>query len=668
MRTVTNFPRAVVETPDMGITLADGCRLSARVWMPEDAAANPVPAILEYLPYRKRDGTAARDALTHPYLAGHGYACLRVDMRGTGDSDGRMTDEYTEQELADAQEVIAWIAARPWCSGRVGMMGISWGGFNGLQVAARAPEALKAVVTLCSSVDRYADDIHYKGGCLLNENLGWGATMWSYSSRPPDPALVGPRWRAMWEDRLRENPFLPSVWLRHQRRDAYWRRGSTCESYGAVRAAVLAVGGWGDAYRNAPAELAARLSSPAKAIIGPWIHKYPHFAVPEPRIGFLQESLRWWDRWLKDIDTGVENDPPLRAYVMDGVPPRASYESRPGVWVATAPDAATPLRLRLAPGGRLEPAADAPAADLDVTVRSPLTCGLAGGEFCAIWLGPDMPGDQRPDDALSACFDGAPLSEDLTILGAPVLRLTLASDKPVAQIAVRLNEVDAAGASTRITYGVLNLTRRRGMAEPTPMRPGRPEEIVLRLDRIGWRVRAGSRLRVAVSSACWPLLWPAPEIAALTLLRGELELPARPCADADEWSFAPPEAAPPRRTRALRAPSHRRTVETNQADGVATLRIEDDFGEEEDAGHGLVAGSCAREVWRIAPDDPLSAEGEATWTQTLSRPGWSVRTLTEARMRSDARTFFLEARIRAWEGDALIHDRELRDAVARDLM
>jgi hypothetical protein len=179
MKTITTFPRTIVENPDLGIEMPDGCVLSARVWLPQDAEKDPVPAILEHLPYRKRDGTTARDHLTHPYFAGHGYACIRVDMRGNGDSEGLMEDEYTEQELADAVAVIEWAAAQSWCNGRVGMMGISWGGFNALQVAAKRPERLKAIITLCSTDDRYADDIHYKGGLLLNENLGWGSTMLS---------------------------------------------------------------------------------------------------------------------------------------------------------------------------------------------------------------------------------------------------------------------------------------------------------------------------------------------------------------------------------------------------------------------------------------------------------------------------------------------------------
>ncbi|HID67971.1 MAG TPA: CocE/NonD family hydrolase, partial [Roseibacterium sp.] len=331
MTTNPNTLRKIEELPDMGLVMSDGTRLSARVWRPVDAGKNPVPVILEYLPYRKRDGTCARDALTHPWFARRGYACVRVDIRGNGDSEGLMADEYSQQELDDAVEVINWLAAQGWCTGKVGMMGISWGGFNALQVAAMQPEPLKAVITLCSTVDRFADDIHYKGGCLLNENLGWGATMWAYSSRAPDPALRDD-WREMWLKRLAAEPFLPALWLRHQKRDEYWRHGSVCEDFSTIKAAVLAIGGWGDAYRNAVPQLVEGLDAPVKGIVGPWVHKYPHIAVPEPRIGFLQEALRWWDRWLKGLDTGVENDPDYRAYVMDGLRPATWASTRPGRW------------------------------------------------------------------------------------------------------------------------------------------------------------------------------------------------------------------------------------------------------------------------------------------------------------------------------------------------
>ena len=665
MKKNDNKLRTVAEDPDHAIVLNDGTRLSARLWRPEDAPADPVPLILEFLPYRKRDGTCARDALTHPYFAARGYACARVDMRGNGDSEGLMEDEYTAQELADAVEVINWAAEQPWCNGHVGMMGISWGGFNALQVAALAPKPLKAIITLCSTVDRFADDIHYKGGCLLNENLGWGATMLSYSSRAPDPALRE-NWREMWLERLENEPFLPSTWLRHQRRDAYWQHGSVCEDYSKIKAKALAIGGWGDAYKNAVPQLVEALDG-AKGIIGPWVHKYPHFAVPEPRIGFLQEALRWWDHWLKGIDTGVDDDPDYRVYLMDGLRPAAWYTERPGRWIAEQHGATSHLpvqTLHLSDAGTLE---DAPQS-MQTYVASPAHCGAAAGEYCAIWLGPEMAGDQRGDDALSATFTSATLDADMDLLGAPRLTLALSCDRPQGQIAVRLNHIHPDGAASRITYGVLNLTHRTSAAKPQAMTPDKIEEITLDLDHIAYRVPAGHRIRVSISTAYWPLIWPAPEVAQITLSQGSIVLPQRPTADGDEVTFLPPEAAPPWETNEIRPPNHIRRQETDMTTGIHSLVIEDDFGKIRDADHGLISGSIARERWDIHPDDPLSATGSCDWEDELERGDIRLRTRTRCTMRSDLTTFHLTAKIEAWENDTLIYAREHSDAIPRDHM
>ncbi|MCB1340958.1 MAG: CocE/NonD family hydrolase [Pseudooceanicola sp.] len=657
-----NALREIEEMPDLGIVMPDGCRLSARVWRPVDAGDDPVPVILEYLPYRKRDGTCARDALTHPYFARRGYACLRVDMRGNGDSDGLMADEYTQQELDDAVEVIRWVAAQPWCNGSVGMMGISWGGFNALQVAAMQPEALKAIVTLCSTVDRFADDIHYKGGCLLNENLGWGATMWSYSSRAPDPALRD-NWRALWIMRLENEPFLPAVWLRHQRRDAYWRHGSVCEDFSLLKAKVLAVGGWGDAYKNAVPQLVENVPG-AKGIVGPWVHKYPHFAAPEPRIGFLQEALRWWDRWLKGNATGVEADPDYRVYLMDGVRPAAWYTERPGRWIAERGGATAHLPVETwhltDKGLRSEPGA------LDATVDSPQHCGMAAGEYCAIWLGPEMPGDQRGDDALSACFDSPPLERDTAIVGAPRLKLRLSADQRQAQIAVRLNHVHPDGASTRITYGVLNLSHRDGPSAPSPLVPGEGVEVEVSLDHIAYRVPQGHRLRVAISTSYWPLLWPAAQSAVVSLTGGDLALPVRNTGERDEWVFPPPDADLPWETETLREGGHVRRQETDLRTGLVSLVIEDDFGKLRDSAHGLVHGSVGRERWTIHPDDPLSARGWCHWTDELERDDIRLRTETRCEMWADADTFHLTATIEAYENGTRVHHREVHEEIPRD--
>ena len=327
-------PKKIRHLETIWIPMSDGTRLAGRLWLPEDAEQHPVPAILEYIPYRRRDGTREGDELTHPYLAGHGYACLRLDIRGSGDSEGVIHDEYSKQEQDDAVEAIAWLAAQSWCDGKVGMMGISWGGFNGLQVAARRPPALKAIITVCSTDDRYADDMHFMGGSHMTGNMEWGSAFFSIMGRAPDPLIVGDKWRQMWRQRLEAVTPYYANWLRHQRRDGYWKHGSVCEDIGAITCAVMAVGGWADGYTNAVFRLLRTLKSPKLAIVGPWGHKYPHNGVPGPAIGFLTESLRWWDHWLKGKETGIMGEPMLRAYVQDSLPPASHYDQRPGHWVA----------------------------------------------------------------------------------------------------------------------------------------------------------------------------------------------------------------------------------------------------------------------------------------------------------------------------------------------
>jgi putative CocE/NonD family hydrolase len=659
-----NSLREICEDADYGITLSDSTRLSTRLWKPIDALGDPVPVILEFLPYRKRDGTNARDALTHPYFAQRGYACARVDMRGNGDSHGLMADEYTQQELDDAVEVIRHLAAQDWCNGSIGMMGISWGGFNSLQVAAMTPPELKAVITLCSTVDRFADDIHYKGGCLLNENLGWGATMWSYSGRAPDPALRSD-WREMWLDRLENEPFLPAKWLRHQTRDEYWKHGSVCEDFSTITAKVLAIGGWGDAYKNTVSNIVENIDG-SKGIVGPWVHKYPHFATPEPRIGFLQEALRWWDKWLKGIETGVENDPDLRLYQMDGVRPQTWYTERAGRWVAQTPerDHHYPAEIQkyfLGDDGLT----DEPAT-IDANVISPQDCGADSGEYCAIWLGPEMPGDQRRDDALSAIWDGNTLDSDLVITGAPEITLCVSSDKPVAQLAARLNHIHPDGSSTRITYGILNLCHRDGHGKSKPLPINQSVNVTLNLDQCAYTVPAGHRVRVSISNAYWPLLWPSPEATRLQIHSGTINLPLLNEVAGSTVTFPPPEAADPWETTTIREDTNSRRQETDLNTGIVHLHIVDDFGKVRDADHGLINGSIAREHWQIHPNDPLSAKGSCHWTDELERKNIRLRTEARCEMWSDKDTFYLSAKIEAFENDQLIYQRDLNDEISRN--
>ena len=644
------------------IPLSDGCRLAARAWFPDAPRA---PAILEYIPYRKRDGTRSRDEPMHGYFAREGYVAVRLDMRGCGESDGLLHDEYLQQELDDAFEVIDWLSRQPWCDGNVGMMGKSWGGFNALQVAALKPPALKAILTVCSTDDRYADDIHYMGGCLLNDNLWWGAIMLAYQARPPDPALRAD-WREVWLQRLDAMPFWPALWLTHQRRDAYWRHGSVCEDFAAIQCPVFAVGGWADAYTNAVPRLLEGLSVPRLGLIGPWAHLYPHDGKPGPGVGFLQEAVRWWDHWLKGVENGVTRQPRLRAFIEDGGAPE-SRETAAGRFVAPTQGSA-PLRLSVDAAGL-----DRPGGASRAQIRSPLWTGSGAGEWMGTGAPHEAPCDQRLDDGFSLCFDGAPLTAALEFLGAPVFEAEIASDKPVAQLCVRLCDVAPDGAARRVSYGVLNLTHRDGHAEPCALTPGVFYRVTVRLNDAGYRFAPGHRLRLAISTAYWPLVWPAPEAATLTLnLPAALTLPILAGA-ADAPAFPARETAPDAPKTALSAGRVERRVGFDLGANVSTYETIGEgglFGEgayrydeiDTSVSHDL------RRTLRIGKDDPLSAAYDLDQTYEMGREGWRIRIDTQVSMRATASDFVLEARLSARENGQIVRERQFRQTIPRDLL
>ena len=673
MRSVSAFPFRVIEDPDMGIVLSDGCRLSARVWLPE--GAGPVPAVLEYIPYRKRDGTLPRDEIMHPYVAGHGYVCVRVDMRGSGDSNGLMDDEYSIQELADACEVIDWLAAQPWCSGAVGMMGKSWGGFNSLQTAFLQPPALKAAIAVCATTDRFADDIHFKGGCLLGENFGWGSVMLSYSSRPPDPMLRAD-WREVWLARLAAQPWLAPRWADLQERGAYWAHGSVCEDFSRLQVPVLIWGGWADNYMNTVAALVENAG--AKGIVGPWVHQYPHTAVPGPQVGFLQEAVRWWDRWLKGVANGAEADPAYRAYMLHSAPPDASPVFRRGHWLAEAEWPSPAVNRQILglcpaasrPGGFTPPGPPVgylgtdERQEFEARISSSQHLGMAAGEFFPMGLNAEMPGDQRGDDALSRCFDGAVLVEPLDLLGAARLVLRLAADRPLGFLVARLCDVGPDGASVRIAHGMRNLCHRDSMSHPAPMVPGAAVDLAFDLDQMAYRLAPGHRLRLALSTSYWPFVWPSPEAVTLTVTGGSLDLPVHRGSGA-EWEPPLAEGARPWAHRVLRNGQSARRIETDLLSGVHALVVEEDGGDVENLAHGLISGETMCERWEVRADDPLSARAHHVWEQHLSRGDWRVKTRAEATMTASATHLRMVARLTAWEGDTQVFHRDFDEEVPR---
>ena len=660
--------KAIIE--HLFIPLADGARLAARLWLPE---RTPAPAILEYIPYRKRDGTRGRDEPMLSKFAAHGYAAIRVDLRGSGESDGLLEDEYLQRELDDGAQAIAWIARQPWCDGKVGMMGKSWGGFNALQVAALRPPALKAIITVCSTDDRYADDVHYMGGCLLNDNLWWGAVMLAFQGRPPDPAIVGEGWRAAWLERLEAMPHWPALWLEHQRRDAYWRHGSVCEDYSAIACPVFAVGGWADSYTNAVSRLLAGLKVPRLGVIGPWGHLYPQDGAPGPAIGFLQEALRWWDHWLKGVDRGIMREPMLRAYLEKWTPP-GDRDPVPGRWIAEArwPSPRIERPIWTFDGGGLRAGAEFVTAG-QVRLRSPQWTGAGAGEWMGTGVKGQAPVDQRGDDALSRAFDSAPLAKSIVLLGAPEIEIDLASDKPVAQVIARLCDVAPDGSSRRVSYGVLNLTHRDGHSKPCALIPGEFVRVRLKLNDCGYEFAPGHVVRVALSTAYWPLLWPAPEAATLTLrMPGRLTLPARPENPQDgEVRFEAPESGTPTPTHKVSAGSQNRTFSLDLLSGKATYVIDARgglFGEgvvrfEET---GTTLSHDMRREFAISADDPLSARHVLTQTYEMGREGWRIRLETRTEMWATASEFRLRSTLRALENGREAASRVWDATVERD--
>ncbi|MDG4867626.1 CocE/NonD family hydrolase [Guyparkeria sp. 1SP6A2] len=658
------------------IPLPDGESLAARLWLPEDAKDEPVPALIEYIPYRKRDITRERDEINHPYMAGHGYACLRVDLRGSGDSDGVLYDQYLDQEQDDGVAAIAWVAAQSWCDGSVGMFGISWGGFNALQIAARQPPALKAIIAACATDDLYADNMHYMGGCLLADNLSESTTMFGHTSCPPDPAIVGDKWRDLWLKRLAGSGVWLDIWLRHQHRDEFWRRASVCEDYAAIRCPVMAVSGWADGYTNAVFRLIEHLEVPCQGVVGPWGHKYPHMGIPGPAIGFLQEMVRWFDHWLKGHDNGVDQDPILRAWMQDSVPPFTQYEQRPGRWAVEAEwpspnviDMALPLaRHRI-----LMP--DEDQDDVKPTLdamQSPLSLGLFAGKWCSYAAAPDLPHDQREEDGGALIYTSAPLAHPIEILGAPLFEVKLSADRPVAQICVRLEDVWPDGRSTRVTFGLLNLTHRDGSESPQALEPGHSYRVRVPMNFVAQSFPQGHRIRLAVSTSYWPLAWPPPEPVELTVepTESRLHLPRRSDTldDARSCEFGAPEGTPPLRQTVIEPEHHNWFVHRDLAKDSSELEVIKDNGRHRIEDIDLTIRAVTNEWYRSVANDFDSIAGETATVREFQRGDWHVTVRTRTYLTSTPTCFILQAELDAWEGNARVFSENWNRTIPRNLV
>jgi uncharacterized protein len=517
------------------IPMPDGVQLAATLYMPADLRPGErVPALLEYLPYRKDDDTAITDYGTHAYFARHGYVGARVDIRGFGNSAGAPPPrEYSAQEQEDGERVIAWLAAQPWSNGNVGMLGISWGGFNSIQMAMRRPPALKAILAIEATEALFTEDVHYMDGIMHVDEFEVAMDL--------DQGRSGAPRFPVDEDTLAQR-MDSTPWsldyFRHQRDGAFWH--APVRRLEDIRIPCFVIGGLQDGYRNSIARMLERVPAPVRAWVGPWNHDLPNKSVYGPRVEWRDQAVRWFDHWLKGINNGVEHDPQVVFYQQRSRLPGAEPQVVAGEWRAESwpPAGLKPVSWFFAPNHQLTPAPAAAATDHLRYVPS------AGAE-AGFWWG-ELLGDQRPADAYSLTYDSAPLEEDVTMLGRAHVRLLASANAPLADWFVRLEDVAEDGRVTAITGAGLNGAQRQSMDKPEPLVPGTEYRLEFDLYLSSWVWPSGHRIRVAISNAQWPMLWPTPYSMTTTLRLGgsagsSIVLPIVPAHGRAASPFAAPE-------------------------------------------------------------------------------------------------------------------------------
>ena len=517
------------EVEPVEIAMPDGIKLSARLWMPNDAHINPVPVLFEYIPYRKRDISRLRDERNHAYFAASGYASIRVDMRGSGDSGGVMPDMYSPTELNDAIQVINWLAEQSWCDGSVGMFGTSWGGTASLQAAVRCPKHLKAIIAVCATNDRFDDDIHHMGGLQLTDSVEWGATLPAILACPPDPKVAGEGWRNTWIKRLDSLTFPLENWMYHELRDDYWRWGSVTETAGIIKCPILTIGGWSDRYSNCVLNLVEQNPKQCWGIVGPWGHHYPDVASPGPGIHFQSEAVRWWNYWLKGIDNGYDSVPRLRVWRCGYDEPIDLLEERTGAWTVEPrwpSKSVSPTIFYLGPN-RLSKV----ATEAGTTAQLPGTSliGTCSGDSGYFGRHGGLPLDQTPDDLQSIIFETEPLENPVEILGQAVLSLLLPADDTIGCIAARLNDVPPNGGVARVSYAIGNLALNHNQTTAQVSEGNQYRDFKLTFPNAAYRFEKGHRIRLAISTSYWPLIWPVKRTRDLVIFLAEsrMTIPVR---------------------------------------------------------------------------------------------------------------------------------------------
>jgi hypothetical protein len=627
---------AVVLERDVRITMRDGIELSADVYRPNRPGR--FGALLEHIPYRKDDLRAAQDRGQNIHLVSAGFVCVRLDVRGTGSSQGVAQDEYTEAEQLDGVEVVAWMAEQEWCNTRVGSWGKSYGGFSCIQLAARRPPALRAIAPVYATDDRYSDDMHYDGGAVCAFELSnYPIRMIGMNALPPGDG-EGEEFERRWRARIQETPAWVVRWLTEQADGPYWRNGSLRPDYARIECPVFIVSGWHDGYRTAGLRMAHRLSAPWQLLAGPWTHIAPDRGEPAPKYPFIRELIAFFRAHLDESGAAVERRRTI-AFIEEHDSPLAAHERVSGAWISSDawPDASGATTLVLG----------APAV-------APATAavGVGTGNWCPPPPDGGLFGDQCADEAKSACFESPPLQEPVSVLGAPRVRLRIDHPGPRALVSVKLNDVSPAGESQPVTRGAINVACAGGA------------DIELDLMATGWRFRPGHRIRIAVAANDWPCLWPLPPLAPVEVTSAvELELPGLP-ADArphvpegDTVSVLWPQA------RTSARPSRWEVVDDHAA-GRAGIDAED-WSAFELPGEGIACKEGHVYSTRVDGADPLSARVEGRTHFGLRRPGLAVVSEASGTFTCTEDEFVVELRLEVTRDGRPFAQREWHERIAR---
>jgi hypothetical protein len=656
------------------IPMRDGVRLAADLYMPASPAArrgwDTFSVVMEYIPYRKDEVNPLRSDF-YLYLPSHGYVVARVDIRGTGASEGINTDEYLLQEQLDGYDAIEWLAAQPWCDGHINMMGISYGGFSALQVASQAPPHLTSIIPVDFTDDRYTDDCHYRGGLRRKYyDVGfYGNMMIAFNALPSYPDWSGEDWATVWEEHLAHNEPYMLKWFRNQSDSPYWRHGSVRDIPDSIKCPVFMIGGWRDGYPNPPLRLYQALNVPRKLLIGPWDHAYPDTAIPGPRIDHLPEVVRWLDHWCKGLDSGLLAEAPVVVYMQEYQEPVVDRLDTVGQWRAESawpPPGAVEKVLYLSQNNSLESAAG-PAGQASFSYQP--TVGLTAG----LWSGGarfGLPGDQRPDEAYSLVYTTPPLDEDIHILGWPRAVLHVASTAPVMGFAASLSDVAADGTSHLVVKGMLNGTRRHSFANPEPMTPGQIYELDIQIDCVGWVFKKGQRIRLSIASADWPNVWPTPYLATNQLYLGagapsRLILPAVPA----QGSAVPPEFKPSRMkvnkfSAATQPPTWQ--VITDVLTGRVTSNIYSKVEYRVDDTTVISRESAV--VSQVDPKDPAHASAYGRNLHHIIRPNFVARASSDLTIQATATHFHITINLEVRVNEGLHFHKRWAESIARQLM